>query len=171
MTTGVFHKVLVPVEFESYEADEARTDEAIEIGDREWVGLGECTVRTLDLADRLARGGEAVLVHATHDCSAYATWRTPRKASELNQDARRHYSEILDAVARRHCPDLELHYVIEPGRPLDVILQAAREHAVEAIVLAASPRGKVNRAFLGSTADKVIRQAGCLVLVVPSGIA
>lgn len=170
MTAGVFRRVLVPVELESVERDEAQADRAAEVGDHDWVGVGECTVRALELAATLAgRDGELWLVHAHHDFSQYATWMTPSKMAELDAGASRHSTAVLEAIAEQHCPHADLHYVVEPGRPLDVILEVAREHPPDAIVLAASSRGKVNRAFLGSTADRVIRRASCPVLVVPSG--
>ena len=53
--------------------------------------------------------------------------------------------------------------VQELGRLLDA-------GEVEAIVLAVSARHRVSRAFLGTTADKVIRLSPCPVVVVPSGI-
>lgn len=170
MTTGVFHKVLVPVEFVSFDQDKVQADRATEVGDHDWVGVGPDTVRALELAARLVGDdGELWLVHAHHDFAQHATWMNPSNTAQLNAGATRYCTTVLEAVATKHCPHAELHYVIEPGRPLDVILEVAGEHPPDAIVLAASSRDRLNRAFLGSTADKVIRRAGCPVLVVPSG--
>lgn len=172
MTAGVFRRVLVPVEFESLEEGETRADRAAEVGDHDWVGVSACTVRALELAARfVGHDGELWLVHAHHDFSQYATWMNPKRMAELNTGASNHSTTVLQVVAEQHCPDVDLHYVIEPGRPLDIILEVAAKHPPDAIVLAASSRGKVNRAVLGSTADKVIRRASCPVTVVPSGIA
>ena len=57
--------------------------------------------------------------------------------------------------------------MVEPGNPLDVILAATQEYEVDLIVLAASARDRIDRAFVGSTADRLIRRAECPVLVVP----
>lgn len=170
MTAGVFRRVLVPVEFESVKKETAQADRAAEVGDHDWIGVGECTVEALELAARLVgHGGELWLVHVHHDFSEYATWMTPSRMAELNAGARRHSTAVLETVAKQHCPGVDLRCIVEPGRPLEVILDLARKHPPDAIVLAASSRGKVNRAFLGSTADRVIRRASCPVLVVPSG--
>ncbi len=172
MTAGLFRRVLVPVELEALENDGVRMEVAVEVGDHDWIGVGAYTILALELACRLVGDdGELWLVHAHHDFSQYATWLTPSRMSELNAGASRHSTDVLEAVAERHCGGADLHYVIKPGRPLEVILDVAAEHPPEAIVLAASSRGKVNRAFLGSTADKVIRRASCPVVVVPSGTA
>lgn len=76
---------------------------------------------------------------------------------------------MLDAVAKQYCGGTDLHYAIRPGRPLDVIVDVAGEHPPDAIVLAASRRGRVTRALAGSTTDKIIRRASCLVVIVPAG--
>jgi len=168
VNVGVFHKILVPVEFEAPESNELALDRAVAVGDHEWVAVGVPTVRALELAARLARGGEVCIVHATPDFRDYATWMPPARIDELDGDASHYSTTVLQRIAERYCTDVTLHYVIRSGKPLDVILDAARTHASDAIVLAASSRHRVNRAFLGSTADKVIRQSTCPVLVVPS---
>jgi nucleotide-binding universal stress UspA family protein len=168
MNPGVFQRVLVPVEFVATPENEIAVDRSVQVGDHEWVSVNEWTVRALELAARMARGGEVCVVHATPEFTDYATWMSPKSVTELDDAARTHSTALIAAVAR-HCVGVTIRQIIRPGRALDVILEAAKEHRVDAIVLAASPRHRVSRAFLGSTADKVIRQASCPVVVVPSG--
>src|SRR5690606_33112103 len=125
------------------------------------------TSHALELASRLARGGELWLVYAHHPFSDYATWMNPQTLAELEEAARHHTTVLLEAAAARHCRDVSLRYVVEAGNPLDVILEVASNHPPDAIVLATSSRGRLNRAFHGSTADKLIRRAHCPVVVVP----
>jgi nucleotide-binding universal stress UspA family protein len=168
---GVFGRVLVPVELEQPEPGQLALDRSVEVGDHDWVAMGEPTIRALELAARLARGGDIWLVHATPDFTGYATWMPPGRIQELDDAARSYTMTVLASIAARHCRGVTLHYVVEPGKPLDAILAAAGKHSVDAIVLAASTRRRVSRAFLGSTTDKVIRQSSCPVVVVPSGTA
>ncbi len=165
---GVFHSVLVPVEFESLEEGDSASERSVEVGDHDRVAVGECTIRALELAARLAEGGEVVVVHAVRDFAGYATWTTPVRLDALEGDAGRSATAVLAGIAAQHCPGVTLRYVVETGNALDVILAAAITVAPGAIVLAASARGRVHRALLGSTADKIIRQASCPVVVVPS---
>ncbi|HRI07047.1 MAG TPA: universal stress protein [Nannocystaceae bacterium] len=168
-TSGVFQRVLVPVEFEPASETASAADRSAEVGDHEWVSVNQWTIHALELAARLARGGEVFVVHATPEFTDFPTWTTPARLSALDADARSDATAVLQAITARHCAGVTLRPVIRPGRALEVILEAAREHGVDAIVLAASARHRVNRAFLGSTADKVIRQSPCPVMVVPSG--
>ncbi|MBC8073626.1 MAG: universal stress protein [Deltaproteobacteria bacterium] len=167
--SGVFRSVLVPVEFETPEPDEIAPDRTVEVGDHDLVAIGECTKRALELTARLASGGEVFIVHAIREFASYATWTTPTRMRELEDDASRSARTVLAAIAAQYCRGVTLRYVIEPGNALDIILAVAAQRSPEAIVLAASARGRVHRALLGSTADKVIRQASCPVVVVPHG--
>ncbi|MEZ4380757.1 MAG: universal stress protein [Nannocystaceae bacterium] len=168
--SGVFLRVLVPVELQPSDAPPAG-DRGVKVGDGEWLSVSESTVEALQLAARLARGGEVYLVHTTPEFVDFPTWLSPKGLAELDDDAREDALSVLVGTAERFCQGVTLHPVIRPGKPLDVTLAAAQQYDVEAIVLAASSRHRVNRALLGSTADKLIRQAVCPVVVVPSGPA
>ena len=169
--SSVFRTVLVPVEFESLPPGETTAGDAIEVSDGDLVAIGVHTVEALELAARLAQGGTLLLVHAHHDFAGYATWSAPDAMLELNAGARKRAAIVLDAAGSRHCAGVALRSIIEPGAPLAVIMAAAEAHTPDAIVLAASSRGRLNRVFNGSTANKLIRSAGCPVVVVPSGTA
>ncbi len=168
MSVGAFKRVLVPVELEPAKKGEVATDRVVEVGDHDRVAVGEWTVRALELAARLAVGGEVYIVHATPDFRDYATWMPPSRITELNRGASDYSTAVLEVVTKQHCRGVTLHYINRPGKALDIILDTAKQQHPDAIVLAASARHRVNRAFLGSTADKVIRQSPCPVLVVPA---
>lgn len=168
MSQGAFRRVVVPIEFEILEGDEAAEGDVVTVGDKYRVAVGPVTLAALALGARLAQGGELTLVHAHHDFSDHATWMDTAVLSDLNSGARRHAVMVLEAIADRHKADLTLSYDVGPGSPLDVILAVAKTRAAEAIVLAASSRSRLRRAFLGSTADKLIRRATCPVVVVPA---
>lgn len=56
--------------------------------------------------------------------------------------------------------------VLRYGEPQGEIVRAARDLEMDLIILATHGRSGVARALLGSTAEKVVRHAGCPVLVV-----
>jgi nucleotide-binding universal stress UspA family protein len=177
MTHGPFARVLVPVEFEAANEHEIAADRSIEVGKDHWIALARPTVQALRLAAKLAAGGTVHLVHATPDLLSTAvyggpegTWLPASTVDELNRTAMRQSEIVLQKAAVAHCAGVKTVCEAGAGAPLDVILGAAREHPPDAIVLAASTRGRVRRVLLGSTADKVIRQSICPVIVVPSGI-
>ncbi len=176
MTEAAFRRVLVPVEFETAGDAEIDPDRVVKVDERDYVAFGPCTLQALELAAKLAAGGEVWLVHATPDFLDYAvyggpegTWVPVASIEALNQKAREQSERVLRSIAAKHCPGVELQIHVEAGKPLRVILDLARQHPPDAIVLAASSRGRFRRALLGSTADKIIRQAFCPVVVIPAG--
>jgi universal stress protein A len=61
-------------------------------------------------------------------------------------------------------PRVETEVLI--GVPAAEIVRYAREHGVDLMVVGTHGRGQLRRAFLGSVADRVVREASCPVLVV-----
>jgi nucleotide-binding universal stress UspA family protein len=88
--------------------------------------------------------------------------------AEVHKAAHATSIAALQVVAERHCQGIEVELLARPGVPLAVILGEAESQKVNLIVLAASGRSRVARFFVGSTADRIIREAGCPVLVVPA---
>lgn len=143
-----FHIVLVPVDF------------------------SEASVDTLDAALELARGDQKRLhlLHVVPD-----VFRTPGFSEAPTVDWHQVQREWVDAgrqqliaLAASHKLDPEkVTVAVTVGQPSDEILTYAHEHAVGAIVLGSHGHGKVRRFMLGSTADGVVRQASCPVMLVP----
>jgi nucleotide-binding universal stress UspA family protein len=72
--------------------------------------------------------------------------------------------ETLRAALRPRAATVAVRIV--DGRPVPVILHAARSWNANLIVVGASRRGVVSRVVLGSVSDEVVRAAPCPVLVV-----
>jgi nucleotide-binding universal stress UspA family protein len=174
MTTRAFRRVLVPVEFVLADPRAVESGAAIEAGGQQ-LELPQATIRSLELGAMLAVGGRLRLVHATPSL-AYAgiyggpegTWMPASTIRELDEQARTHSIAILEDLAKVYCQGADVDYRAPAGAPTDVVLAEAEDFDADLVVLATSGRGRARRFFLGSTADKVIRQAPCPVLVVPA---
>lgn len=166
MSQPAFGNVMVPVAF-SVTHEEGS---AIEIGPG--------TVAALRLARKLAAGGRIRLVHAARNVlndGLYAgpegTFLPSRNGEALQQGVVDDATKVLERLADRHCSGAKPVVDVRVGQPVEAILSAAEELQPDAIVLAASARGLLSRAFLGSTADKIIRRAPCPVVVVSNHAA
>lgn len=165
---ATFRTVLVPVELIELEGDEPGAGPKVHIGDVD-LGVNEATRRAMELAGRLVRDGTVVLFHAIRDLAGSAAFMRAKDSIALEDAARRNAATALDAIGAALLPDAERRIeVTVSDDPLDAILHAVADDGIEAIVLATSSRTRVQRAFLGSTADKVIRRAPCPVVVVPA---
>jgi len=168
-----FEHLVVPIELrESNDADDPGN--ALQVGANHWIALGPLTIDALELAARLAAGGKICLVHATPDlrmtalyAGADSAWIPAKQIDEANEAAHEQALRVLDGAAKQYCEGIDVKFEIKPGDPLNVILDAARHHDADAIVLAASGRNILERALMGSVAGKVVREAPCPVVVIP----
>ena len=87
--------------------------------------------------------------------------------AEVHASARAASLKVLEALAERFAPGIQCSFEVRPGVALQVILEEAERFDAQLLVIAASGRSRVARFFLGSTADRVIRQSPCPVMVVP----
>ncbi|WP_394741931.1 universal stress protein [Natronococcus roseus] len=75
---------------------------------------------------------------------------------------------IVDACGGR-TSGFEVRGAVRRGRPTATILEYAEEHGIDLLVVGRTGRGGVAAALLGSTADRLVRQASIPVVVVPNG--
>ena len=87
----------------------------------------------------------------------------PNLLAEMRADATTAV-EALAAEARTTIADVRAVVLI--GSPASEIVRYAAAEAIDLIVVGSHGRGIVPRAFLGSVADRVIREAPCPVLTV-----
>lgn len=170
-----FHRVLVPVEFGAAPQGITEGENILWAGDRH-VELAATTRASLELAASVAPGGRIRLVHATpalpnvdvYQGADRGVWLPVATAREIDDTAKKVSLDVLRALADRYCKGADVSFGVRAGTPADVILDEARELDADVIIVGASGRGRVQRFVLGSTADKLVRQAPCPVLVLPA---
>lgn len=82
-------------------------------------------------------------------------------------DARERADGVLEAATELAAArDVDIDTVTEVGRPARAIVEYAREHSVDAIVLGSHGRSGIDRALLGSVAETVARRAKLPVTIV-----
>lgn len=173
MASPQFDRVLVPLEFIPAERGDPDAIEAAGYV----IGIPPATEVCLRAGARLAGStGLVRLVHATpslSDAALYGgpegTWIPDQSLAEVDKRARQSAIAVLQTIARTYLPDTRVEVDALAGSPISVILREADAFQPDVIVLATSGRGRARRFFLGSTADKVIREAQCPVLVIPTG--
>ncbi len=79
---------------------------------------------------------------------------------------RRYLSRKVSEIRKQ---GISAESVIEVGKPADAIMKTARKKKADLIIMATHGRGGLERAFMGSVADQVIRESRQPVLVVRPG--
>ena len=78
--------------------------------------------------------------------------------------------DLRRMLVSRRAWDVEVEIVMREGNVVREILAEARDSRADLVVMGSHGRGRVPRPGLGSTAEKVLRQAACPVLTVRRGV-
>ncbi|MGQ0695864.1 MAG: universal stress protein [Nitrospiraceae bacterium] len=151
--TGLFKTILVPVDF------------------------SPCSEEAFRISCQLARlCGSSMLVLHVIDTSALAAFNrlgllaVPSNAAAQRRRLRHHARlNVRRLLESKEAKDLALTRMIVEGAPFAQIAKTARMEKVDLVVMGSygGRSGSVDKIFFGSTAEKVVRTAGCPVLTVP----
>lgn len=143
---SVFYRIVVPTDFST------------------------CAEQAWSLARRLARAVEAelVLVHVLVETPLFSeTPFTMGHARDVFAAARQWAEEMLDKwVAEAHAEGLKARATLRTGSAHQEIVTLVVDERADLVVVGTHGRGGLNRALLGSVADRVIRLSPCPVLAV-----
>jgi nucleotide-binding universal stress UspA family protein len=116
----------------------------------------------LDLSERF--GAELHLLHVIH-APVYATAGYDGVPLDVPQDIQRGVRESLARVANASGRNVRAH-VVDGASVAERIADCARQLGVDLIVMGTHGRSGIARAFLGSVAERTLRNAPCPVLTV-----
>lgn len=121
------------------------------------------SMAALGIARRLAEQNQAKLsvIHVVPPTDPLMI-SAPLVAQRRYDDAREHLAEI----GRTESAGVQLETVLKSGHIADEIIGAAYELQADLLVMATHGRTGVPRLVLGSVAERVLREAPCLVLTV-----
>ncbi|HET9217090.1 MAG TPA: universal stress protein [Terriglobia bacterium] len=134
--------------------------------------LGESAATGLEYATELAHQFSAELtvmnvveyLNVSYEAAAYLG---NERAERLQTTQRQ-----LDAFVNRQNPhNLHLKTIVVEGKAYERILATAEEMNADCIVMNLQSKGLLERAFLGSTAERVVRLATIPVLSIPADVS
>jgi nucleotide-binding universal stress UspA family protein len=143
---NVFYRIVVPTDF------------------------SDCSEQAWALAQRLARAfaAELVLVHILaepppHEEGPFSL----AQAEKVYEGSRKWVEDSLQAwAAKAQSQGLNVRVVLRPGAPDRELVTLAMDERADLVVIGTHGRGGIDRALLGSVADRVVRTAPCPVLTV-----
>lgn len=86
----------------------------------------------------------------------------------LDEQSRENRRRTLQSFARECGATGSWRYIARLGKPVNEIVEAAREVNADGIVIATRGLTGVKHAMIGSTAEHVVREAPCPVWIVPA---
>ena len=142
-----FRRILVPIDFSS------------------------CSLTGLEYAKNLTRecASTLLLMHSLHvqyyvTNDEYSRYDFPMVVEEAEKIAQK---EMRQVEKKTRLQGIEVESSIQFGHPGNEICDAAENRRADLIVIATHGRIGLAHAFIGSTAEHVVRHAPCPVLVVP----
>jgi nucleotide-binding universal stress UspA family protein len=126
------------------------------------VDFSNCSKKALEYAVPLAKqfSAEVTLLHVVQPDAA--TCEMPSLQVQTIQEA----AKALDTVRESIGGTVHSNAAVRTGIPHLEIVEAAKELNVDLIILSTHGRTGLAHVVLGSTAERVVRRAGCPVLVV-----
>ncbi len=142
----MFHRIVVPTDF------------------------SDCSQEAWAVAKRVAAapGSELILLHVLTEVPLYAEGvLNIKNARKIREGARKWVESALDDwVAKARAEGLSGRAVVRSGVAHQEIVGLVRDERADLVVIGTHGRGGINRALLGSVADRVVRLAPCPVLTV-----
>jgi nucleotide-binding universal stress UspA family protein len=155
MADRLFTKILVPVDFSPC------SEEAFRIG----------------LAFAKLFQAEVLLLHVIDTKSLDALNRlglaSPAEAKQQKKQLRHHARlNARQLLAWDEAKGVTIRRLLAEGAPFEEIARTVRVEGVDVVVMGSygGTIGVVDKIFFGSTAEKVVRTAGCSVLTVPLSV-
>lgn len=132
------------------------------------VDFSESSEHALRYAKAFAQAHQArlLLLHVVDLPAGYLTSEIPLPADALEQQkaaCTENLTAVTETVRREH-PQTD--WLVEEGNPSPRIIETARKHNVDLIVIGTHGRTGLAHVLLGSVAEKVVRRAPCPVLTV-----
>ena len=101
------------------------------------------------------------LLHVLHDIDADLSGKY---RESLISGVRHQLDNMIPAEARNWC---DIVTRVETGVPYRIILRMLEDEKIDLLVMNIHGKGMIDRALLGSTAERVVRAACCPVMMIP----
>jgi nucleotide-binding universal stress UspA family protein len=110
-----------------------------------------------------------LVVHVVHDLSYFTgIYVTDTPLPELQQRLETEARELLDTLCQTTLSDqIPYETLVVTGRPVAEIHRLVRTHRVDCLVLGAHSTDKPEHQLFGSTAERLLHQITCPILIVP----
>lgn len=121
------------------------------------------TTDALSYAFSVAQENESriTLLHVVHDVAADLSGKY---RDSLVQGVRKQLEDLVPSETRNWC---DVVTRVETGVPYRIILRTLEDEKIDLLVMNIHGKGMLDRALLGSNAERVVRAASCPVMLIP----
>lgn len=131
------------------------------------IDFSDCSKHALRYALAFAKQFDARITLLSVVADSHTSFDFANAEYITNMDERKkRYSDELAKLAEKELGKARYRIVVRTGRPYEEIVVAARDLDADLIVISTHGTMGMQRAEIGSTAERVVRFAACPVLVV-----
>jgi nucleotide-binding universal stress UspA family protein len=125
--------------------------------------FSEGTADALAYAFSVAQENESqiMLLHVVHDAAADVSGKY---RESLVQGVQKQLDDLVPTEAKAWC---DVSTEVEIGVPYRLIMRVLEDEKIDLLVMNIHGKGMLDRALLGSTAERVVRVAPCPVMLIP----
>ncbi|WP_296848544.1 universal stress protein [uncultured Methanobrevibacter sp.] len=103
----------------------------------------------------LADDGEIIILSVAHQLKATTPFQSKKDIESMNKK-----------LAKKFKQHVKVKKMVIPGLPSETIIRVAEEEDVDLIIIAASGKSGLHRFFIGSVAEKVLKNSERDVLLI-----
>ena len=112
-------------------------------------------------------GNSDILVLNVYETSSLNPIRSRELKKDMKklwiEDARKNLEEVLKIL---NGSNLKINSQVKEGRPAETILETINDEKIDLVVMGSSGKNAIDRIFIGSVAEKVVRSAPTSVMIV-----
>lgn len=114
----------------------------------------------------LSDDGEIIILSVAAKLEATTPFQSKKNINSMNKKFLKEANENVDNMAKKFDQHVNVRKMVVTGLPSETIISVAEEEDVDLIIIAASGKSGIHRFFIGSVAEKVLRNSERDVLLV-----
>lgn len=105
----------------------------------------------------LADGGEIIILSVASKIEANTPFHNKKTVRKMNKEFKEEAKANVESMASRFDENVKLKKLVISGIPSETIVDVAEKEDVDLIIIAASSRSHIQKFFIGSVAERVLK--------------
>lgn len=110
--------------------------------------------------------GEIIILSVAIQLEATTPFQRKKNIEPVNKKFLKEAQENVDHMAKKFDSNVNIRKMVVTGIPSDTIVQVAEDEDVDLIIISASGKSGLHRFFIGSVAEKVLKNSERDVLLI-----
>lgn len=114
----------------------------------------------------LSEGGEIIILSVASKIEANTPFHNKKNVNRMNKEFKNEAQKNVDRMARKFDKSVNVRKLVIAGIPSETIVKVADNENVDLIIIAASGKSGLQKFFIGSVAERVLKSTEKDVLLI-----